>query len=697
MNFFLKSRPKRLFAAILILLVSALLLQAAISYFLEKSRAKIIDYLNTNFGYKFSLGTISFGFLKGVYTKNISIFDKDQDKPAISLNNTSIYLIPVFFNKIIVSRINIEEYLLFSRKERDGINVQVIFSDILKKTGQLPSYPIALKYNNLSINIKLSKIISIDEEYRPAKSMVLLKNTRINIKDAKKVKLKSDIALMCQLPNINPVFRLFKEKNIIQNFKCNLEGTVKNNDFSIDSLFLKMGKSEIFSMGLIKDFSERNPYLNLVFMGRPVSVSDFEFLRNNFDIDGFISTTFNCTGPLDNIIPDIKGRFEGCSLRYPASETEIFTFKNINGAFEYKNDSIKLENVSVTFNRLPLIVNLKTDLGDNPDTSFLVSLSKSFILTQKLPLEKIEAQFQGKLGNRVEGILNIKTYYIRSGQGSQMHANFDNILFEHTPAQGARLVVGTIELAKNDISSIQNLYFTNLKAMIYIDNDLFKIKDINFEGYQGIFNGELVFNLKDKPLFIMKLYGKNLDIKQLTENLRLTKKFLSGSLDTKIIFNNNSYEFLKGTCFVKNGLVNLDALSETIKLPSLKNTNFNIIHMHFAVSNQMTKIRGVRLLSPDIKLSAYWDIDRRINGVINTKIKTALLNRSPQFRKLISLTRIKSSYIDFKFLLGGVPKAIRAQWAKGDFKEGLQRLLPSWIKRSIQSNLNHMIDGLSNK
>lgn len=697
MNFFLKSRPKHLFIATLVLLVSALLLQAAISYFLEKSRTKIVDYLNTNLGYKFSLDTISFGFLKGIYTKNISIFDKDRDKPAISLNDTSVYVIPISFNKIAVVGINIKEYLLFSRKEKDGINVQVIFSDIFKKAAELSSYPIALKYSNLSIDIKLSKIISVDAQYRPAQSIVLLKNTRINIKNAKKVKLKSDMTLIYQLPTINPVFRLFKEKNITQNFKCNLEGTVKNNDFSIDSLFLNLGKSEVFSMGLIKNFSEKNPYINLVFMGRPVSVRDFEFLRNNFDIDGFISTTFNCTGPLDNIIPDIKGRFEGCSLRYPASETGIFTFKNINGAFEYKNESIKLENVSVTFNRLPLIVNLKTDLGDNPDISFLVSLSKSFILTQKLPLEKIEAQFQGKLGNQVKGILNIKTYYIRSGQGSQMHANFDNILFEHIPAQGARLDVGIIKLAKNDISNIQNLYFRNLKSMLYIDNDLFKIKDITFEGYQGIFNGDLVFNIKEKPLFIMKLQGKNLDIKQLTEDLRLTKKFLSGNLDTKIIFNNDSYEFLKGACFVKNGLVNLDALSETIKLPSLKNTNFDIIHMHFAVSNQMTKIRGVRLLSPDIKLSANWDIDRRINGVINTKIKTALLNRSPQFRKLISLTGIKTTYIDFKFLLGGVPKAIRAQWAKGDFKEGLQRLLPSWIKRSIQSNLNRMIDGLSNK
>jgi len=94
-------------------------------------------------------------------------------------------------------------------------------------------------------------------------------------------------------------------------------------------------------------------------------------------------------------------------------------------------------------------------------------------------------------------------------------------------------------------------------------------------------------------------------------------------------------------------------------------------------------------------LNAFCDTNNRINGVLNIKIASELLNQSVQFRKLLNLARLKTEYIDFKFLLGGVPKAVRFMWAKGEFKEKIKQRLPGGIKKSIQVDIDKNIEDLS--
>lgn len=108
-------------------------------------------------------------------------------------------------------------------------------------------------------------------------------------------------------------------------------------------------------------------------------------------------------------------------------------------------------------------------------------------------------------------------------------------------------------------------------------------------------------------------------------------------------------------------------------------------------------MQGIKLYSSDIMLNAYWDTNSKIEGVVNLKIASKILNQSVQFRKLLRLTKTKTPYIDFKFLLGGIPKATRFMWAKNEFKERIEKSLPTWIKRSIEKRLDEAINDLSDR
>lgn len=697
---FLKSRRNRIIIVILTFFLIAFLLKTTLDFILYKSKPKIVKNLSETFGYTFTLNSISFNFPIGLHLKELSIFYPNHDKASIYLKDVfiSIKILPIFLKKIVISKININESICLSKMEEKGVNLQIIFSDIYKKIFKTNPMAFKIYFNNLYISCRLSRLIYVDDLCLPRGIYLFFNNACVLMHRSGRIEFKSDIKFTYQIPQENYISRFLYDKDIIQNFQCTMQGSINNKDINIDMLLLTLGKEQIVGLGLIKDFAERNPYIDIAFIPSNVSVNNITFLKNNFNPQGYLLIALRFTGPLDNIKSIISGHIDNCNFRYHLSDGEIFDIENISGKIQYKDEMINLENIYLKFNNLPLNMTLKTNISKEPSVSLSIFLLKDFLSFQNLPIEKLEAMFTGKIKKTLIGDLNIKTLYKRKGLHFEMEARFNNIDFDYYNLKEKYFKAERIELIKNNISYIQKLNFINFNSKVNLNKNRLNIKEVNFMGYGGILRGEVDIDLTGKALLKIILNGQQLDAKTLIEDLHITDKLLSGKLDTKIVFNNHSKDFLKGTCYIKDGVIDLDALAENVKFPPLKNVNFDIMHIYFAISKDLIKIRGLKLSNQDIMLNAYGDTNNRVNGALNVKIRSELLKESVQFKKLLDLTRVKKPYIDFRFLIGGVPKgSMRFMWMRDEFKEKIELVLPRGVKKSIEANLDKMVEDLANR
>lgn len=689
----LKSR--RNFIIIIIILTFFLitfLFQIIASYALNKLKPKIIKQLNDIFEYTFALDNASFNLIRGIHLKGFYISYDRNDKPSVALKDAyvSIELMPVFFKKIVIRKININEVSLLLKKDKGGFNLQIMFNDIYKKIFQMPPWPYKIIISKPSISAGSINLIYDDMR-------LILSRGRFSASKAGRVKFTSDIKFIYQLPKTNFLSGFLKKRDIMQPLKCTMEGTIYNKDLNIDMLLLSLAKEQIIGIGAVKNFTESQPYVNISFIPSTISLSNIAFLQNNFSSDGYLLFDLKFMGNLDNIKPALTMRLDNCNFRYSAPNGEIFYVRNMRGQLEFRDKIIRLKDAYLKLNNLPLNINLETKVSDGPDIFLNASLPKDFLQTQNVSIENLEFSLTGKIKDTLKGDLQVKTLYKRQDTDFKMQADFKNIDLDYRNLKGRYLMAKRIELVKSDPSVTQKLYFSDFNSKLSTSKDYFHIEDINFNGYNGVLKGYLNVDLRKKALLYIALKGKGLDLKPLVEDIKVMDELSDGKLDIKVVFNNHLKDFLFGTCHVKSGIADLDKLGDIVNFPSLKNTHFDTMHFYFGISKQILKLRGIRLDSPDIILNAYWEMNKKMSGVFNMKISSQLLKESSQFRKLLSLAKIREPYIDFKFLLGGIPKAKRFMWMKDEFKEKLEISLSQGIKKAIEANLNKTIEELSKK
>ena len=698
MNLSLKSRHKRIVAALLVILVILYLylFQRGFSQYLYQSKAKITDYLSSSLGYRVILNKISFSIFKGFRVKEILIFYDDKETPPIFIKDAHITIktLPLFLGQIIVDEVKIHKALFLVVKKKDGYNLQIMLSSIFKKIADKDIKTPTIFTNRVKVFIGSAKIIYIGNAYLEKNMYVLLKNARIEQK-FNKFKFNSDIEFSHNLSGESYFSRFFKNRMIHQAMKCTVQGDIKGENLDMGLIVLKIGDEQILGMGVNKGFAEKNPYLNIIFIPSTISLDNINFLKENFNARGNIFISLKLNGPMDNIKPAVSGLLDDCNFRYDLTNNEAVNIKNLNGNIECGFDFFKFENGNLIINGIPLNIKIQTSKTYEPNISLNLSVSPEFFSAQNISLGKFEIIFNGKIKNALLGNLEFNVLYVRKGRNLDMRAYCKNLEFDYKNLKEKNLRIESIELIKNNRTKIQKLNLSNLKAKVYLRKKLIELKELQFNGYNGIFVGEINLDMADKVTMTVALKAQALDVKTLMQDVNISDKLSSGTMNLKIMFNNRLTEFLKGRCFIKEGAVNLDAFAAIVKLPPLTQTRFNIMHAYFSISRNMIKVRAVKLDSPDIRFNAYWDMNGKIYGILNLRVASGLLNQSLPFKKLLRLTRIQKPYIDFAFLLGGVPEAVRVMWLKGEFKERIAQDLPAWVSKRIEDNLGKTIDELS--
>ncbi|RKY31326.1 MAG: hypothetical protein DRP74_05145 [Candidatus Omnitrophota bacterium] len=698
--------PRNLISFALIIVILALLaVQVGASFYITENLPQINKELSNFLGHNLKIKRASFNLITGLHLYDFSVYFSNRSRASLLASDIfiRIKILPLIFKKVVVRRVSIKECILLPKREEEGINLQIIFSDLYKKSKLDTPLPFGFKLDtdNLSLTAREAKVIPAAVYRTPQETHLLFKNAAILVYRANKIKFKGEVTLKYQIPQEKYVSRFLDQEtsHFIQKAKCNMESNIIGDNMKIDLLVLNIGPDQIFCTGTIKDFAEKNPLMSIASVPTFISLENIDFFKDNFQAKGHIFITFFLAGPMDNTKASFESNISRCSFKYHMADMEEVNLTNINGEAKFANKTLSSPNLTLKINGVPLNIGLKISLLKTPQFYVSLSVAKEFLASRGVPLESLEFSFDGKLENTIKGNLKIKSLYKRKRLILDMNALLRNIDFDYYNLTEKFFKAEKIELTKKSEEGIQKLIFSDFDSKVKLTKNLLKINHIKFKGYQGIFNGliNLDFASRKQPQLNISLSGSGIDVKSLMQDAQLSENLRSGTMDVRIRFNNILKRFVEGRCYIKKGVMDLGALSDAVKFPPLDNTNFDIMHIYFAVTRQNIIARGLKLLSPELKLNAFWDLNSKVTGVINLKVDSVFLKKSKQFRQLLSLTKIKSPYINFKFLLGGIPDALRLMWMKGEFKNKLEETLPKGIIASIETSLDKTIEELSAK
>lgn len=694
----LKSRHSRIFIFVLILIAVILALQTGISYLFTKLKPKALGYLNSTFGYRFDIGDSSFTFLRGLHIKSITINAKDKDNPLIVAKDIflSLKILPLFIKRTLAIHVAVDEASLSLNKQRGGMNLQIIFSDIYKRSSEVKVALPKIFKNAFRISVRQTKVTYYGNNNLEKTLTFWLKNSEIN-QESESFNFEGTIDLNYRIPENSYLSGFLKNNELRQLIKYSVQGNIKGEDTFINLISLKIGEDQILGTGFNKGFAERNPYLNINFIPSTLSLESIGFIKEGLGANGYAVLSANLYGPMDNTKIDISGKLEYCNLKLAFPGKGSYEIRDLCGEIGYRDNRLQLNEASLKLNSIPLNIKLNANIFGTPGISLHLFLPEDFLASEGIPFKKLGLILSGEIKNNFTGDIRFDASYVKGNEAFDMAAHLKNIDFDYSNPIEKQLNARKVELIKSSTPEPQKLNFADLKSKIYTHKGGIEVKQVSLSGYGALLNGQINLDTSDKVSLNFVLDGKRLTAEKLMQDINIRNGLLSGDMDVKIDFDNQRKDSLKGSCHIKNGVVDLGLLAKIVKLPSLKNINFNVLEILFTATKDRINVEKVKLISKSVLLDAFWNMDSNVEGSLNLKIASKLLNQSPTFRKLISLTKIKKPYIDFRFALGGIPKAARVMWLKGEFKDKITEELPLWVKKRIEKNLDKMLEELSGK
>lgn len=689
------SRLRHKPAFIIIALITAfILVQAAASFALLRNRQKIINRISQTIGCRVNTESISFDFLRGLHLKKVSVFYANQDNPALLIKNIFISpgILPLLLRRTLVVQAAIDKAQVLLKKEKDGLNLQVIFSDAIKRMPEFKFPALPIFKNEIRLRIREAEIAYTHNE----NIKLLLKDARLR-QGEERLNFDSTVQFKYRFPQDAYVSKLFSGNELKQEMNCSLQGTLKEKDLIIELISLTAGKDQILGTGVTRGYAEKNPYIDINFMQSVISLESLSFLKDRLDVDGHTFFFARLYGAMDDAKIILSGKLQDCSLSSLPGREQLYEIKGLDAALNYKDNEFRLENSSLKINSLPLNIRMLSVFLDKPDIILDISLTQEFIASSGLPLQRLEVVLKGKAKRVLEGNAELNLSYLKAGANVDMRGYFKGISLDYRKPFLKDFSCAKIELIRKEGGKIQKLSFSDFKSGIHTDKNRSEVKQLAMNGYGATLAGEMALGAQKSPFLGFTLKGEGLEAESLFHDINITDKILTGDTKVKITFDNKSPEFLKGAFFIKKGRANLDILAKIIGSASLKSTNFDTMDIHFLFTKEKITITDLRMHSSDVQLEASWDTNGSIEGKLNLKLSSQLLNQSPPFKKLLSMTRIKSPFIDFDFTLGGTPEVVRVEWLKGEFRDKIKKALPARIEKSIENNLDKMIDELSAK
>lgn len=372
-----------------------------------------------------------------------------------------------------------------------------------------------------------------------------------------------------------------------------------------------------------------------------------------------------------------------CQLAFALPSVEIQHF-----AFSLNNTPVMLKG-NVSFSN-PFSLDLMF-------SAYPVNLKNAYIENLKGIELQIKGILQGKVFNG-DGMISLD--FIKKKKTGlpleETRFGFKDLTFNFARHSRLNMRLGEGNVFCQTDTNAYRISLTDFNAAFNLQDKRFKFIEFYSLFYGGFLKGKGRLDMSHSPPTIASTIRLRSVAANKLDGILIHFAKVYGRLASQMYFSNHPSLCLKGGMSIQEGyLKNFEFfkwLADFFDLPSLKKIDFSKAFTNFLVDDRGAGLRQMRLESEDVDLNGYFTLGA--NDLVSSKLSLGfsreLMRESPKFTPLLRLLKEKFASLTFDFQLSGNLHAMNFQWLESDFKRRLQDLVPNFIERKIEKNIEEM-------
>ncbi|MFH2137528.1 MAG: hypothetical protein ABII88_03335 [Candidatus Omnitrophota bacterium] len=392
---------------------------------------------------------------------------------------------------------------------------------------------------------------------------------------------------------------------------------------------------------------------------------------------------------------------------------------DINCVVRFASKNIALEDLSFYLDNIPVKLDGSINFEDKTlfDLNFSAVPARKRITCGKGVVQQIQAQVKTEIqrgwfdGSAQFTVL--KT--IKDRQSSQtVRADVQGGSFGFSPDRRVKVLFENFFAAYSLDNDEYSLRLKNFDAFFNFLNP--RVKFVKFVSaiYEGSLAGYAAIDLGFKPVFkanynisIKDVNARALD-SLLMSLFKTYRKFpgtlhesVGGTFDCNINYVSQPRSTMQGNMQIKNGRLDnvrfLVWLADFFSIPSLKTIDFKTLSSKFTVYDNAFSVDEIALDAGDIQLAGFFRMqeDELVSSKLFLTLPRILLSNSPKFQLLLALIGGEVPFFTFDFQLSGAYRALNFKWLESSFKQEIQKILPNFIERGIETKLEAAIKSIA--
>jgi hypothetical protein len=509
---------------------------------------------------------------------------------------------------------------------------------------------------------------------------------------------RGDIALKKIYVPAFPETDLFGGSPFYKPFDYIFEGTLEGPDFTISRFEMSNAILKFTGRGRIEDV-DKDPRCDMEMDFMNIVLDDFAQLNTeHVKSRGVLDARLKIAGPARNAQILLNINVANGEVNFFDS---LFLSK-IHGRAVASRDHIVGQDFSLFINNIPLSANFAvTEAKACPH--FLLRLFSS-VPSEKGPAfifdleaDSLDEELVGKARMRMRYVGHAVTNTV-SFELDDFHLGYADELFISAEGLKAQLSASPLNSSSNPKVLDRTFRLTHPFCVLRRGEEGFVLDNIKGVCYGGTLEGKTNFIPDGSKLSVSgEAHLREVNLGEFFQSTEDTVYALLGKMDADLRFDTRSVDMLKGQLFITEGIVEqnplLNAVSDFLGVPSLKKVSFDELSVFFS-GGRGEYTSSVKLESPSVKghLDGKISTYDKMDGYLGISLTTQLLNESKQFKKVLTYIRHDEPSVNFSFKISSYLSSPRVLWLKNEFKEKLSILLPERNKRSMQRQVNTMVE-----
>lgn len=376
---------------------------------------------------------------------------------------------------------------------------------------------------------------------------------------------------------------------------------------------------------------------------------------------------------------------------------------DINSEFSINKNIVKIERFRSTVNNIPVSLSGEVQVSDalGYDISSVAYFSKSNNGMKK-SISELSINLKGQVRKGVlQGDVNAAVSYEESSELNKYVGSsgisFSNVSTDLNTYPKYSLNAERVALFFEKNRIVQEIIFNRSKAEIdlaYKDG-----KNINIDS--ELFGGKVLANIninQENQLNVTNaiINFKELDISKIN-GLLYDFSILKGKVNSRISFTDYPGLDVKGDLDIRDGYLTnagfLDWLSEYFDIAGVRSIEGYGLGLQFRINKNSLDIYDVMIDSKKINLNGYFKIREyaNVSSEFRMEFDKEMMKESKRFRSLLKRIKDDRQLVAFDFRLLGDINKINFQWMQSEFKEAATGVIPNFIKRKIERNIEKAI------